>query len=61
MMCVKAGCKSAIRLNKESIPSRAYIAFKTQEQVALFSREYDGHIFRDKNGRFSPWRFNWLS
>lgn len=40
------------RLNKESIPSRAYIAFKTEEQLAQFSREYDGHLFRDKAGTF---------
>jgi len=38
------------RLNKESIPSRAYIAFKTEERLALFSRSFDGHIFRDKAG-----------
>ncbi|KAF8895836.1 regulator of nonsense-mediated decay, partial [Gymnopilus junonius] len=37
-------------LNKENIPSRAYIAFKNEEQLALFSREYDGHVFRDKTG-----------
>lgn len=30
--------------------SRAYIAFKTEEIVAKFSREYDGHIFKDKAG-----------
>jgi len=30
--------------------SRAYIAFKTEELVAKFSREYDGHIFKDKAG-----------
>jgi regulator of nonsense transcripts 3 len=41
----------AFRLNKENIPSRAYIAFKSEEQLALFSRHYDGHVFRDKNGR----------
>jgi regulator of nonsense transcripts 3 len=35
--------------------SRAYIAFKTEELVAKFSREYDGHIFKDKAGlSFSP-------
>ena len=28
----------------------AYIAFKNEEQLALFSREYDGHLFRDKSG-----------
>ena len=38
------------RLNKEDIPSRAYIAFKSEEQLSLFSREYDGHVFRDKTG-----------
>jgi regulator of nonsense transcripts 3 len=37
-------------LGKENIPSRAYIAFKNEEQLALFSREYDGHVFRDKSG-----------
>ena len=39
-----------ISVNKENIPSRAYIAFKTKEQLELFSREYDGHVFRDKTG-----------
>lgn len=38
------------RVNKENIPSRAYIAFKTQVQVAVFGREYDGHKFVDKAG-----------
>ncbi|KAJ7274267.1 Smg-4/UPF3 family-domain-containing protein [Mycena rebaudengoi] len=38
------------RLNKENIPSRAYIVFKTEEQLAQFSHEYDGHLFRDKAG-----------
>jgi Smg-4/UPF3 family len=38
------------RLNRENIHSRAYIAFKTEELVARFSREYDGHTFRDKAG-----------
>ena len=33
--------------------SRAYIAFKTEEFVARFSREYDGHIFKDKAGTYS--------
>lgn len=41
------------RLNKENIPSRAYIAFKTEEQLALFGREYDGHLFKDKAGNES--------
>ncbi|EGO26896.1 hypothetical protein SERLADRAFT_436716 [Serpula lacrymans var. lacrymans S7.9] len=38
------------RINKENIPSRAYIAFRNEEQLAIFSREYDGHLFRDKAG-----------
>ena len=38
------------RLNKETIPSRAYVAFRTEEQLALFSRSFDGHVFRDKAG-----------
>ena len=42
------GCD--VRLNKENVHSRAYIAFKTEESVAKFSREYDGHVFKDKSG-----------
>ncbi|EJD05305.1 uncharacterized protein FOMMEDRAFT_165771 [Fomitiporia mediterranea MF3/22] len=38
------------KYNKENTPSRAYIAFKTAEQLATFSQAYDGHIFRDKSG-----------
>ncbi|KAF9011979.1 Smg-4/UPF3 family-domain-containing protein [Cyathus striatus] len=45
--------KFKTRLNKENIPSRAYIAFKNIEQLARFSREYDGHLFRDKAGNES--------
>lgn len=45
--CIDRG----VRLNKENIPSRAYIAFKTEEQLALFGKEYDGHLFRDKAGK----------
>ncbi|KAJ7643884.1 Smg-4/UPF3 family-domain-containing protein, partial [Roridomyces roridus] len=41
------------RLNKENIPSRAYIAFKSEEQLAQFGRDYDGHLFRDKAGNES--------
>lgn len=26
------------------------MAFKTEEQLAVFSQEYDGHVFRDKAG-----------
>lgn len=39
-----------IRLNKENIPSRAYLAFKNEDDLAIFSRAYDGHLFRDKAG-----------
>ncbi|KAF5348862.1 hypothetical protein D9756_009757 [Leucocoprinus leucothites] len=38
------------RANKENISSRAYIAFKTPDQVSVFGREYDGHKFVDKAG-----------
>ncbi|KAH9829545.1 Smg-4/UPF3 family-domain-containing protein [Rhodofomes roseus] len=41
------------RLNKENISSRAYIAFRNEEQLAIFSRDYDGHVFRDKAGNES--------
>ena len=42
------------RLNKENVPSRAYIAFRDEETLAVFSREYDGHVFRDKAGACMP-------
>lgn len=45
--------KSRKRQNKEDVHSRAYIAFKTEEYVAKFSREYDGHVFKDKAGNES--------
>ncbi|KAL1660096.1 Smg-4/UPF3 family-domain-containing protein [Schizophyllum commune] len=38
------------RPDKENVPSRAYIVFKTDDQVATFGKEYDGHLFRDKAG-----------
>lgn len=41
------------RLNKDDIAARAYIQFKNLEQIAIFSKEYDGHVFRDKQGEFS--------
>ncbi|KAN0109074.1 Smg-4/UPF3 family domain containing protein [Russula decolorans] len=41
------------KLNKENVHSRAYIAFRTEEFVAKFSREYDGHVFKDKAGNES--------
>lgn len=43
---------TSCRPGKESVPSRAYIVFKNAEQVAVFSREYDGHLFRDKQGQW---------
>ncbi|EED84142.1 predicted protein [Postia placenta Mad-698-R] len=45
--------KSKKRLNKENISSRAYIAFKNEDVLATFSKEYDGHVFRDKAGNES--------
>jgi regulator of nonsense transcripts 3 len=47
-----------VRLNKENVHSRAYIAFKTEESVAKFSREYDGHIFKDKAGVYMRQKFS---
>lgn len=44
-------CAYLLRMNKENIPSRAYIAFKDSEHLLFFSREYDGHKFVDKAGR----------
>ncbi|KAH9974379.1 Smg-4/UPF3 family-domain-containing protein [Lactifluus volemus] len=41
------------KLNRENVHSRAYIAFKTEDLVAKFSREYGGHVFRDKSGNES--------
>ena len=41
------------RLNKEHIPSRAYLAFKNEAQLVMFSRAYDVHVFRDKAGGFA--------
>ena len=39
-------------MNKENIPSRAYIAFKDAQLLASFSKDYDGHLFRDKAGMY---------
>ncbi|KAH8112273.1 Smg-4/UPF3 family-domain-containing protein [Phellopilus nigrolimitatus] len=36
------------KYNKENVPSRAYIAFRDAEQLAIFGQAYDGHLFRDK-------------
>ena len=40
-------------MTKEEVPARAYIQFKNLEHVATFSREFDGHVFRDKQGIYS--------
>ncbi|KAG1900207.1 Smg-4/UPF3 family-domain-containing protein [Suillus fuscotomentosus] len=45
--------KLSKRANQENVSSRAYIAFKNEEVLATFSREYDGHLFRDKAGNES--------
>ena len=47
---VRTAERASYRLNKENVPSRAYIAFKNEELLATFSKEYDGHIFKDKAG-----------
>ncbi|KAG8886021.1 hypothetical protein FRB98_001497 [Tulasnella sp. 332] len=51
----KSFCPGKFRkaLNKENVPSRAYIAFKTADKLAEFNRGYDGHLFRDKAGNES--------
>ena len=46
------------RLNKENIYSPAYVAFRTEKLVAKFSREYGGHIFKDKGLSFRPLFFD---
>lgn len=38
------------RFSSTSLMSRAYIAFKSPEELATFSLNYDGHLFRDKQG-----------
>jgi regulator of nonsense transcripts 3 len=44
-------CAYLLSMNKENIPSRAYIAFKDSEYLLIFSREFDGHKFVDKAGK----------
>lgn len=39
-------------VGKENIPSVAYLSFKNEECLAAFSKEYDGHHFRDKQGMY---------
>ncbi|KAG9035305.1 hypothetical protein FRB95_011600 [Tulasnella sp. JGI-2019a] len=48
-------CPGKLRkgLNKENVPSRAYISFKSADKLTEFNRAYDGHLFRDKAGNES--------
>lgn len=46
----RQGNLKGARFSAASIFSRAYIAFKTPEELATFSQNYDGHAFRDKQG-----------
>lgn len=49
--CYKAKIGSDFRsMNKDNIPSRAYIAFRSPDQLTNFARDYDGHKFVDKAG-----------
>ncbi|KAF8513571.1 Smg-4/UPF3 family-domain-containing protein [Hysterangium stoloniferum] len=41
------------KFSKENIPSRAYLLFKNEDALAVFNKEYDGHVFRDKQGNES--------
>ncbi|KAF8758692.1 Smg-4/UPF3 family [Rhizoctonia solani] len=45
--------KLRTKLNRENTPSRAYVEFVTPEAVVAFSRDYNGHVFRDKQGNES--------
>ncbi|KAG8727601.1 hypothetical protein FRC12_022376, partial [Ceratobasidium sp. 428] len=45
--------KLRTKLNKENTPSRAYVEFKTSEAVIAFNQDYNGHLFRDKQGNES--------
>ncbi|KAG6878141.1 hypothetical protein C0993_011559 [Termitomyces sp. T159_Od127] len=40
----------ARRAGKESVLSRAYIAFRSEAELVEFGRAFDGHVFRDKSG-----------
>lgn len=44
------GALKGTRLSTSSLFSRAYIAFRSPEELATFSQNYDGHLFRDKQG-----------
>ncbi|KAH7340713.1 Smg-4/UPF3 family-domain-containing protein [Rhizoctonia solani] len=45
--------KLRTKLNRENTPSRAYVEFTTPEAVITFNRDYNGHVFRDKQGNES--------
>ncbi|KAG9126299.1 hypothetical protein FRC07_004037 [Ceratobasidium sp. 392] len=45
--------KLRTKLNKENVPSRAYVEFLTPEAVIAFNQDYNGHLFRDKQGNES--------
>ncbi|CAE6521032.1 unnamed protein product [Rhizoctonia solani] len=45
--------KLRTKLNRENAPSRAYVEFVTPEAVIAFNRDYNGHVFRDKQGNES--------
>ncbi|EUC62084.1 Smg-4/UPF3 family protein [Rhizoctonia solani AG-3 Rhs1AP] len=45
--------KLRTKLNRENTPSRAYVEFTTPEAVVVFNRDYNGHVFRDKQGNES--------
>ncbi|CED84589.1 Nonsense-mediated decay protein Upf3 [Phaffia rhodozyma] len=45
--------KLAKSVNKETVHSRAYVLFKSTPSLVTFHREYDGHLFRDKQGNES--------
>ncbi|CUA75053.1 Regulator of nonsense transcripts UPF3 [Rhizoctonia solani] len=45
--------KLRTKLNRENTPSRAYVEFTSPEAVVIFNRDYNGHVFRDKQGNES--------
>ncbi|TIC03528.1 NAD(P)-binding protein [Wallemia mellicola] len=45
--------KGKLRAAKENIASRAYITFKEYAQLLSFHAGFDGHLFKDKQGRES--------
>ncbi|KAJ1309938.1 hypothetical protein OPQ81_006697 [Rhizoctonia solani] len=45
--------KLRTKLNRENTPSRAYVEFNSPEAVIAFNRDFNGHVFRDKQGNES--------